>query len=102
MGQRLNKLQILHFPLYFSGLQDTTDLSQEFLHNSEAPSLIPACLWWAVCWGRIDGGAPLISARKERVTQERAGEILPNPYGKPDIWKLNLRMRQEKEKKLEL
>lgn len=50
-------------------------------------------------WGRIAGGASLISARNERLMQKRAGEVFPNPYGKTDIWKLNLWMRQEREKK---
>lgn len=91
------------FPYIFSCLQDASDLSQEFLHNSEATSLIPAW-WWhcperAVRWGRIAGGASLISARNKRLTQKRAGEAFPNPYGKMDIWKLNFWMRQEREKK---
>lgn len=85
MGQRLNTLKILLFPMYFSGLQDTLDLSQEFLHNSEATSVIPAC--WQRCpgravhWGRIAGGASLIPAREERLMQKRAGEGFPSPYG---------------------
>lgn len=65
MGQKLNMLKILPFLLYFSGVQDASDLSQEFLHNSEATSLVPACWWhWAgqaVRWGRIAGDTSDIS-----------------------------------------
>lgn len=90
MGQRLNILKILPFPIYFSGLQDASGLSQEFLHDSEVTSLIPAC-WYhcpgqAVCWWRIAGGTSLISVGKEGLTQKRAGEIFPNPYRKPDTF----------------
>jgi len=41
----------------------------------------------------------VISARKERLIQRRAGEAFPKPYGKPDIWKLNFWISQEREKK---
>ena len=90
------------FPCIFLAC-NTLQIYHEFLHNSEATSLIPAC-WWhcpgqAVRWGRTAGGASLISARKERLMQKRAGEVFPNHHGKPDIWKLNLWMRQEREKK---
>lgn len=76
-------LKILPFPLYSSGLQDASALSQEFLHNSGATSLIPArwrhCPGRAVRWGRTAGGASWKSAGKERLMQKRAGEVFPNP-----------------------
>lgn len=49
-------------------------------------------------WGRIAGDSSLISARKARLMQERAGDLLRNHYGKLDIWKLSLWMRQERGK----
>lgn len=50
----------------------------------------------------VGGGSlvmPLISARKAGLIQERAGDLLPNHYGKLDIWRLSLWIRQERGKK---
>lgn len=75
--------------LYFSGLQDASGLSQEFLRSSKVSSLNPPC-WWhdpgqPVPWGTIAGGASLMSAGRESLMQKKAGEVLPSPYRKLDL-----------------
>jgi len=51
--------------------------------------------------GIVQGGLHmrrLLVMSLESAAKARAGEVLHNPYRKPDIWKLNLWMGQGREK----